>query len=347
MNPKPQSVLDYHGINTLFMVWNFKERVEIQDPFQRICALVINLNHSAQIRFPDEGVNCVMGIGYEAWLRLKLPSPLPKELENFAPIVGKKHTAVSTKGDLHFHLRGNSSSICYDMAADLSKFLEPVAECVEEIHGFRYWDGRSILGFVDGTENPEGTERAFFGLVGNDDPDYKGGSYLFVQKYIHDLNAFRALPLEEQEKVFGRSKQDDMEMPDDIKPKNSHTALANVGDDFKIIRDNMPFGNISTNEMGTYFIAYASTFSTVKKMLDNMFVGSPEGNYDRLLDFSTAKTGSLFFVPTLDMLDDFSSEEPASAAGTNTGENKLESLASADDSLGIGSLKLKKETGYE
>ena len=193
------------------------------------------------------------------------------------------------------------------MAAAISDVLDPVAVCVEEVHGFRYWDGRSILGFVDGTENPHGEkERAYFGLVGDNDPAYKGGSYLFVQKYIHDLKAFSALSLPEQEAVFGRHKASDIEMPDAVKPKNSHSAVANVGDDFKIIRDNMPFGNMANNEMGTYFIAYASTFSTVKKMLDKMFIGEPEGNYDRLLDFSTAKTGTLFFVPTLDMLDDFS-----------------------------------------
>lgn len=307
MDIKPQNILDYHGSNAIFMVWNFKKDLDIKDTFERICKLVINLNNSADTRFPDSGASCVMGIGYNAWLQLHLPIPIPKELENFVPIVGEKHTAVSSKGDLHFHIRGNGSSVCYDMAYAVSDVLEPVAISIEEIHGFRYWDGRSILGFVDGTENPHGQERAFFGLIGDDDPVYKGGSYLFVQKYIHDLNAFEELSTEEQEKVFGRYKLNDIEMPDNIKPSNSHIALANVGDEFKIIRDNMPFGNISTNEMGTYFIAYASTFSTVKKMLNNMFIGSPKGNYDKLLDFSTPKTGTLFFVPTLDMLDDFSS----------------------------------------
>jgi putative iron-dependent peroxidase len=307
MDIEPQNVLDYHGNNAIFMVWNFKKDLVVKDTFQRICALVINLNNSADVRFPDSGVSCVMGIGYDAWLQLHLPVPLPKELENFVPVVGEKHTAVSSKGDLHFHIRGNSNSVCYDMAYTISDILEPVAISIEEIHGFRYWDGRSILGFVDGTENPHGQERAFFGLVGDDDPFYKGGSYLFVQKYIHDLNAFKGLSTEEQENVFGRYKLNDIEMPDNVKPSNSHIALANVGDEFKIIRDNMPFGNMSINEMGTYFIAYASTFSTIKKMLNNMFIGSPKGNYDRLLDFSTPKTGSLFFVPTLNMLDDFSS----------------------------------------
>ncbi|WP_447642791.1 MULTISPECIES: Dyp-type peroxidase [Chitinophagaceae] len=343
MNQGPQNVLDYHGSNTIFTVWNFKENMAVKEVFQRICALVINLNHSAYIRFPDYGASCVMGIGYHAWKYLDLPKPLPKELENFVPVVGDKYTAVSTKGDLHFHLRGNNGSICFDMAADIAQIMEPVAECVEEVHGFRYWDGRSILGFVDGTENPEGKQRAYFGLIGTEDVAYKGGSYLFVQKYIHNLNAFKALPVEEQEKVFGRYKQSDVEMPDDVKPKNAHSALANVGDDFKIIRDNMPFGNMSTNEMGTYFIAYASSFSTVKKMLNNMFIGDPPGNYDRLLDFSTAKTGSLFFVPTLDMLDDFSSgafDIPTTDEAVNTNDNNdTDKVQATDGSLGIGSLK--------
>lgn len=306
MKPESQNVTDYPNQNTIFLVWNFKENAEIEAAFKRVCALVINLNHSANVRFPDSRDSCVMGIGYEAWHRLQLPTPLPKELQNFTPIVGEKHTAVSTKGDLHFHLRAVNRSLCYDMAAEIAEVLNPAAVCAEEVHGFRYWDSRSILGFVDGTENPSGAERDYFGIIGDDDPFYAGGSYLFVQKYLHNLDAWKNLPVEEQEKVIGRSKTNDIEMPDNVKPSNSHSALANIGDDFKIVRDNMPFGNMSTNEMGTYFIAYASTFSTVEKMLTNMFVGSPKGNYDRILDFSTPKTGTLFFVPTFDMLDDFS-----------------------------------------
>ena len=351
MNAEPQNVLDYPGNNTIFLVWNFKKDLEAGAVFQRICALVINLNNSGETRFPDSGAVCVMGIGHDAWLRLGLPTPLPRELENFAPIIGEKHTAVATRGDLHFHLKGSSSPICYDMAASLAQILDPVAVPVEEVHGFRYWDGRSILGFVDGTENPKGDKRAFFGLVGDEDPAYKNGSYLFVQKYIHDLKAFKALPVEQQEKVFGRYKESDVEMPDDIKPSNSHSAVANVGDDLKIIRDNLPFGNMSTNEMGTYFIAYASTFSTVKMMLDKMFIGSPAGNYDRLLDFSTARTGTLFFVPSLVFLKNIASGEPATevvpsvpdAPATIPEAGSRSSMG--DGSLSIGSLK--KEAGYE
>ena len=307
MNPESQNVTDYTNNNTIFMVWNFKDNLEVKDIFNQVCKLVINLNNSANVRFPVSRASCIMGIGYDAWLRLNLPVPLPKELVNFVPIIGEKHVAVSSKGHLHFHIRADTTSICYDMASAIADILGPVAISTEEIHGFRYWDSRSILGFVDGTENPHGQDREYFSTVGDDDPVYKGGSYLFVQEYIHNLTAWKGLSTEQQEKVIGRYKSNDIEMADDLKPSNSHIALANLGDDFKIVRDNMPFGNMSTNEMGTYFIAYASTFSTVQKMLNNMFIGSPAGNYDRILDFSTPKTGSLYFVATFDMMDDFSS----------------------------------------
>ncbi len=305
MSINSQNVLDYPNNNTIFMVWNFKEGVAVKDAFKNLCGLISNLNNSASTRFPAANASVVLGIGFEAWHLLELPVPLPKEFETFAPISGTKHTAVSTRGDLHLHIRSDAYSFCIDTAAAITEILTEAATGIEEVHGFRYWDSRSILGFVDGTENPHGADRTYFGIIGDNDPAYRGGSYLFVQKYLHDLRAWKSLPVSEQEKVIGRSKADDIEMPDGVKPSNAHSALANVGDDRKIVRDNMPFGNVASNEMGTYFIAYASSFHTVKMMLTNMFVGVPEGNYDRILDFSTPQTGTLFFVPTFEMLDSF------------------------------------------
>ena len=312
---KSQSVTDYPNNNTIFMVWNFKDQTDIKPAFEKICSLVNNLNKSFTIRIPDGRSSCVMGIGHDAWIKLQLPTPLPKELVNFESINGGKHSAKATSGDLHFHLRGLNMAICFDMATAISNVLQPVAECLDEIHGFRYWDGRSIIGFVDGTENPIGEERKFFAVVGDEDSTYKGGSYLFVQKYFHNMKNWESLSTEDQEKVIGRYKMNDIEMDDNVKPDNSHSALTSItdenGNDLKIVRDNMPFGNPSKGEVGTYFIAYASTFSTTKKMLENMFIGNPPGNYDRILDFSTAQTGALFFVPTLEVLDEYSSENDA------------------------------------
>ncbi|SHG04233.1 Dyp-type peroxidase [Pedobacter caeni] len=307
-----QNVTDYPNNNTIFAVWKFKHAIEIKPAFEKLCSLVANLNHSYAVRIPDGRVSCVMGIGHDAWVQLSLPTPLPKELKNFEAICGSKHTAIATPGDLHFHLRGTDMSVCFDMISAIAEVLQPVADCLEEVHGFRYWDGRSILGFVDGTENPTGEQRQFFATVGDEDPDHKGGSYLFVQKYLHNMGNWAKLPVEEQEKVIGRYKSSDIEMPDEVKPDNSHSALANIedeeGNELKIVRDNMPFGNPAKNEVGTYFIAYANTFSTTHKMLERMFIGAPAGNYDRILDFSTAHTGSLFFAPSVNILKEYTAD---------------------------------------
>ncbi|MFH6968933.1 Dyp-type peroxidase [Flavobacterium sp. FlaQc-28] len=307
-----QNVTDYPNNNTIFMVWKFKDQTDIKSSFEKLCSLVNNLNNSFTIRIPNGRSSCVMGVGYDAWIKLGLPKPLPKELVNFESIRGAKHTAKATEGDLHFHLRGQNTAVCFDMALAISNVIKPAAECLEEIHGFRYWDGRSIIGFVDGTENPIGEERQFFAVVGEEDAAYKGGSYLFVQKYFHNMKNWGNLSTEDQEKVIGRSKMSDIEMEDDVKPANSHSALTAItdenGEDLKIVRDNMPFGNPAKGEVGTYFISYASKFSTTRKMLENMFIGNPPGNYDRILDFSTAETGTLFFVPALDLLDQYSAE---------------------------------------
>lgn len=305
-----QAVTEGTNHNTIFMVYTLhadkaSDKAAAQAAFATLCARVINLNHSADIRFPDARASIVLGISENAWHLLELPTPLPKELKTFTPIQGSKHTAVATPGDIHLHIRANTHSFCIDAANQLANVLNPVGQCIEEVHGFRYWDGRSILGFVDGTENPSGDDRAHFAIVSAaDDPQYAGGSYVFVQKYLHDMQAWQAIGTQEQENVIGRSKQDDIEMPADKKPQSAHSARANIGDDKKVVRDNMPFGNIGTNEMGTYFIAYASTFSTVKAMLESMFIGE-DGVYDRILDFSEAKTGTLFFAPSADMLADF------------------------------------------
>ena len=186
--------------------------------------------------------------------------------------------------------------------------LTGYARAVDEVHGFRSFDERDLLGFVDGTENPEGRAAGDAVVIGDEDPDFAGGSYAVVQKYLHDMAAWDALPVEEQERVVGRTKLSDIELADDVKPDNSHVALNTIvdddGEERQIMRFNMPFGRVGVGEFGTYYIAYASSPDVIEEMLTNMFIGKPPGNYDRILDFSTAITGSLFFVPSADFLDD-------------------------------------------
>ena len=293
------------------MVWKFKEGIcqdALIEGFQNLCGLVINLNHTAANRYSPENASIVLGISHSAWLTLDLPKPLPQELVEFEEIRGPKHTAVSTPGDFHFHIRATQPSVAYDMASAITAALRDIAEVLDEVHGFRYWDGRSIIGFVDGTENPQGQEAVEATLIGNEDPAYAGGSYVIVQKYIHDMTAWNALPVAEQEKVIGRTKYDDIEMDDEVKPTNSHIALNVIededGNEQAILRANLPFGNPSRNEYGTFFIGYARSLEIIEQMLTNMFIGRPEGNYDRLLDYSRAVTGTAFFVPSASFLED-------------------------------------------
>jgi porphyrinogen peroxidase len=182
---------------------------------------------------------------------------------------------------------------------------------VDEVHGFRYFDRRDLLGFVDGTENPVGPAVDSALLVGDDDPEFAGGSYVVIQKYLHDLAAWNAMSVEQQEAAVGREKLSDIELPDDAKAPGAHTALTSIEDDdgteLQILRDNMPFGSVSggdgSGEYGTYFIGYTRDPAVIERMLRNMFVGDPPGTTDRLLEVSTAVTGSLYFVPTVDLLE--------------------------------------------
>ena len=204
--------------------------------------------------------------------------------------------------------------LCFEFASQAMRRLAGAVTVVDETHGFRFFDERDLLGFVDGTENPEGRAAAAAALVGDADPAFAGGSYVIVQKYLHDLDAWNALSTEDQERAIGRSKLSDIEMPDDVKPANSHVALNTIeepdGTERQILRANMPFGELGRGEFGTYYIAYAATPSVTELMLTHMFIGDPPGNTDRILDFSTAVTGSLFFVPSADFLDDLPDPPP-------------------------------------
>jgi putative iron-dependent peroxidase len=265
------------------------------------------LQRSVGFRIPDGGLTCVVGVGSAAWDRV-FSGPRPAELHPFRELVGDRHRAVSTPGDLLFHIRAGQMDLCFELAGQIMNRLHGSVTVVDEVHGFKYFDERDLLGFVDGTENPTGQAAYAAVSVGSEDPGFAGGSYVVVQKYLHDLQAWNALPVEMQEQAIGRTKLSDIEMAEDVKPSNSHIALNVItgadGTERKILRDNMPFGTVGRGEFGTYYIGYSGTPQVTERMLENMFIGNPPGNYDRVLDFSTPVTGTLFFVPTQNFLDD-------------------------------------------
>ena len=247
-----------------------------------------------------------MSIGANAWGRLFENGPRPKELHPFREFHSGDRHAVATPGDLLFHIRAQHMDLCFELAIQIMAKLSNSVAHVDEVHGFRYFDSRDLLGFVDGTENPSGQLAIDSTIVGEEDRDFAGGSYVIVQKYLHDLASWNALDNEKQEKIIGRKKLSDIELEDDVKPTSAHSALNTIvenGKEVKILRDNMPFGEAGKGEFGTYFIGYSRSPSTIEQMLQNMFVGRPAGNYDRILDFSHAVTGNLFFAPSTTFLE--------------------------------------------
>lgn len=305
---KPQDITNTPGEHAIFMIFGLQNGDEALAKIKDLCADFTAVARSMRTRLPDSAISCIMGFGAEAWGRLFPKRGKPKELEVFKEIKGSKYAAVSTPGDIFLHIRAARLDVCLEAATIISSKLQEAVYPIDEVQGFRYFDGRSIIGFVDGTENPEDEERLASAAIGSDDADFAGGSYAFVQKYLHDMNAWNALSTEEQEKAIGRRKFNDVELSDEEKPENAHNAVTNIededGNELKIVRANMPFANPAKGEFGTYFIGYAGKFSTTRKMLENMFIGEPTGNTDRLLDFSTAATGTLFFVPSAELLEE-------------------------------------------
>ena len=277
-----------------------------------VLGAVGDLVKNVAIRDLGGRLSCVVGIGSALWDRLS-PDRRPAELRPFAPVPGPVHSAPSTPGDLLFHVRAERADMTFELERQLLDLVGDAATVVDETIGFRYFDARDLLGFVDGTANPTGAELADAALVGADaDPDFAGCSYVVVQKYLHDMAGWAALSIEEQQTIIGRTKVENIELDDDDAPRKSHKSLATIEDEagreHAILRDNMPFGRPGAGEFGTYFIGYAGRPAVIEQMLERMFVGVPAGAYDRLLDFSTAITGTTFFVPTAALLDRLAQE---------------------------------------
>ena len=297
----------------IFLVVTIKPEPQAETAAQSLCANMANLLRAVGFRDLDGQLSCIVSFGSEAWDRL-FGDPRPAELHPFREVRGGKHVAPATPGDILFHIRARRMDLCFELASQIMNQLGDSVAVADEVHGFGFFDQRDLLGFVDGTENPDGQAALDATLVGDEDPSFAGGSYVIVQKYLHDLHAWNALPTEAQERIIGRTKLTNVELDETVKPSFAHNELTKIvenGEEIKIVRDNMPFGEVGKGDFGTYFIGYARSPRTIEQMLDNMFIGNPPGNYDRILDFSRAVTGNLFFVPTADFLENVTVGEPA------------------------------------
>jgi putative iron-dependent peroxidase len=336
----------------IFLVATLNPGPENLAVLRSLCGDLAALVRAVEFRDLEGGLSCVIGFGAGAWDRL-FGQPRPAELHPFREIRAGARHAVSTPGDLLFHIRAKRMDLSFELMTQIMARIGSAVSVVDEVQGFRYFDDRDLMGFVDGTENPRGAAAADAVVIGDEDADFAGGSYVIVQKYLHDLGAWNALSTEAQERIIGRTKLSDIELDDSVKPTSAHNALTTIvedGKEIKILRDNMPFGRPGHGEFGTYFIGYSRSPRTIEQMLENMFIGRPLGNYDRLLDFSRAVTGNLFFVPSATFLDDVTQDQTQPEAAESPAVPAVAETSSSippvcDGSLGIGSLKGDK--GHE
>jgi porphyrinogen peroxidase len=330
----------------IFLTVTVKPGPEARETIRAFCPDLSALVRAVEFRDIEGQLSCIMGVGSEAWDRL-FGNPRPAELHPFREFRSGGRHAVATQGDLFFHIRAKRMDLCFELETQIMERLASAVEAVDEVQSFRYFDDRDLIGFVDGTENPRGEEAVDAVLIRDEDPAFENGSYVLIQKYLHDMSAWNALPVEAQERVIGRKKLSDIELDDSVKPTSSHSALTTIvenGEEKKIVRDNMPFGRPAMGEFGTFFIGYSRSPRTIEQMLENMFIGRPPGNYDRLLDFSKPVTGCLFFVPSATFLDGVGDDSPA-VEESSTSEAASSNPPKNDGSLGIGSLK--GETSHE
>ena len=339
--PVSQLVVQNLTRAAIFMVATINPGSAGRAAIRSFCGDLPALVRSVGFRDIEGNLSCIMGVGSDAWDRL-FGQPRPAELHPFREISAGARHAVATPGDLLFHIRAKRMDLCFELATQIIARLGGAVSPLDEVHGFRYFDDRDLIGFVDGTENPTGQAAIDAAYVGDEDPAFAGGSYVIVQKYLHDLDGWNALSTETQERIIGRTKLADIELDDAVKPTYAHNALAKVvvdGKEIKIIRDNMPFGRAAEKEFGTYFIGYARSPRTIEQMLENMFVGQPPGNYDRLLDFSVAKTGNLFFVPSATFLENIPDDDPVAEVSDQPAVAAPKPAPKRKGSLDIGSLK--------
>jgi len=311
-SPEPQAVSSPITRSAIFIVATLNEGANHADTVRAWCADAAAFVRAVGKRVQTGNLSCVCGFSSGAWDRL-FGAPRPAALHPFRVFGSGERVAVSTPGDILLHIRAEHMDLCFELASQIMARIGDAITVVDEVHGFRNFDMRSMVGFVDGTENPSGREAVDFTIIGDEDAQFAGGSYVLTQKYLHNMTAWNALPVEMQEHIIGRKKLSDIELEEGVKPSWSHSSLTTLeedGKEIKILRDNMPFGRPGAGEFGTFFIGYARTPAPIEQMLENMFVGRPAGNYDKLLDYSRAVTGCLFFVPSADLLEALADRTP-------------------------------------
>lgn len=278
------------------------DREVIQEFTDRSQAIIRSLRIRDSHLAADSGLKVAFGFSSSAWDYLFPNAPKPKELETYTGLTGPEYKMPATEGDIFFHIRASNEAVVYEAQTQFRRFLNDITTVVDETKGFRYFEGRAIIDFIDGTEAPAVEDAADYAIVGDEDPTFINGSYAFAQKWHHNMDFWEHLKTEAQEKAVGREKFTDLELEDEDKYQNAHNVSSKVdvdGEEQKIIRMNVPYSDPAAGNTGTYFMGYSRHWTVTKLMLQQMLDTS-----DFLLTFSTILSGQLFFIPSRTLLAD-------------------------------------------
>ncbi len=243
------------------------------------------------------GANIVVGFGADLWRRVT-PSIVPDALGPFPDV----DSVPVSQHDLWVWIHGSGEGLMFDLARGIAALLSPIATLASEVAGFVYREGRDLTGFIDGTENPPLEEAFAVAVVGADEPG-AGGSFAITQRWVHDLAAFHALTVSDQEKVIGRTKADSVELDDKIKGPRAHISRVVIeqdGEELQLWRRSVPYGTVTDH--GLFFVAFSADPSRFEKMLRSMFGQTADGVRDRLTEFSTPAASAAYFVPSFESL---------------------------------------------
>ena len=303
MKGTPQSgILPEDGAFGLFLTFSLNNAGALA-PVLRRCRDIPGLTSDTGARDPRANLTSVVGFGWDLWQRLADVTS-PSGFRNFTPIGTEPLQAPATGGDIFIHIHSGRHDLNFLLAREILQPIRQEIDVLDETHGFRYLDSRDLTGFIDGTENPQGAERAEAALIDNGDSAFTGGSFILAQRYVHDLEKWGRLAETEQEKVIGRTKPDSVELEDSEKPPTAHISrvvIEEQGEELEILRHSMPYGTVS-REAGLFFLAYSKDISIFDKMLARMFGVSGDGLHDHLMDYTRPVSGAYFYAPPADIL---------------------------------------------
>ena len=286
-----------------FIVLRLKD-LTISELKQQIGAL-LSTRDRLITQHPNDQIKTAVAFGPELWAQLSTETP--EGFKQLDPQSGAFNMPV-VPADVFIHIASARADICFSISQAFFAGIQDKVEVLDERHCFRFFDGRDMTGFIDGTENPQfPDDRAEAALLPEQAGKFADGSFIFAQRYVHDLAKWQQLKVDTQEQVFGRTKLESIELNDDVKPENSHVARTVVEDDegeeMEILRHSLPYGD-GKGEQGLFFVAYTNDLNIIDAMLQRMFGTAGDGIHDRLLHFTTAVDGAYYFAPSDELLEE-------------------------------------------